>query len=163
MIGMEIKNIYVCPDCGGQFLDEDMAAFREDGEWKPMCPNCLNWTELVPVQEEGWYLDTKVGALHLGTNEEVLQKLLAGECLGEDCDGNEVTMRSILEAELDEDNTPPSLFKIYGHKFDWGKAWLDGRLTGYSPADWLTEIMGDDEVRETGLFRNRMTYVGVKR
>ncbi len=160
---MEMKNIYVCPDCGGQFLDEDMAAFRDNGEWKPMCPNCLNWDELVPVQEEGWYLDAKVGTVYLGTNEEVLSKLLAGECLGEDFDGHAVTMRTILEYELDEDSTPPSFHNIYGDRFDWGKAWLDGRLTGYSPADWLTELLSDDEVRENGTLWCNMTYVGVKR
>ena len=164
-----IEKMYCCPVCSGRFPESEMAAFREDGEWKPMCPECLDWTELKPIQDEGWYLETGYRKLvFLGTDEEVMRRLLAGECLGTYFDDDrkpcEITMRNILEYEMNDTYCIPARFReAYGDSFDWGKAWLDGRLTGYSPADYLADILHDEDTMEDGTLWGQMIYVGVKR
>ncbi len=164
----ETRKVYHCPCCNGSFPEDEMAAYRDKGEWKVMCPECLDWTELKPIQSEGWYLDASAGSEYLGTTEEVLRRLIAGESLGvvrrdRDSPDVEVTMRSILEYEMTENYVAPPRFKDVYDDFDWGKAWLDGRLTGYSPADYLTEILNDEDTKEVGTLWNRLIYIGVAR
>ena len=73
-------------------------------------------------------------------------------------------MRNILEYEMNDTYCIPSRFvNIYGDNFDWGRAWLDGRLTGYSPADYLADILHDEVTMEEGTLWEQMIYVGRNR
>lgn len=156
---------YHCPMCGSTFAKDELLAFREHGKWVPMCPDCKDFNEILPVGAEGWYayMDNAVGLpgnVYLGTSSDVFIKLASGKNLGKTHGGLDITLKGILASEIEEGNTPPCFMNDYGEKFDWGTAWLDGRLENFSAASYLRDLLYDDEVRATGLLNCEMVYVG---
>ncbi len=158
---------YHCPTCNTTFAKDELLAFRYNGKWVPMCPDCKDFNEIHPVDAEGWYayIDDALGMpknTYLGTSADVFIKLAGGKCLGRTHDGLDITMRGILEKEMEEGNTPPCFMDDYGVRFDWGVAWLDGRLENFTAASYLKDLLYDDEARETGLLGCEMIYIGGK-
>ncbi len=165
----EDDRVYHCPTCGGTFAGDELLAFRENGEWVPMCPSCRD-CERIPVSEsEGWYayvrdLHDGTRLEYLGTSGQVLFQLLearsAGRTLGTTSKGLEISIEGILRWEIDDGNAPPGFEDNDGNGFSWGRAWLDGELEAFCPEEYLERLLDDEDARETGLLDCEMVYIG---
>lgn len=156
---------FCCPTCKMTYDEDEICAFRKDGKWVPMCPGCQEYDEIQPLGVSGWYLTvTGPALLFLGTDEEVYRRLVAGETLGPDKplgqDSNRrVSMHDIILEEIEFGNTPPRFSEKDDKDFYWGEAWLDGKLSNYTPAQYLRELMDDRDCREYGLLGGCLVYL----
>ncbi len=156
---------FCCPTCKGTYDEDEIFAFMKDGKWVPMCPDCRDYDEIHPLAGSGWYLTvTGPSLLFLGTDEEVYRRLVAGETLGPDKqfgqDSNRrVCMHDIILEEVEFGNIPPKFSETDDKDFYWGEAWLDGKLSDYTPAQYLRELMDNRDCRECGLLGGGMVYL----